>query len=176
MNYAFILTSAYVLLVLIVIIQLYAKTKVKQRINDLLEWKPEEEIIKKLGLFGLGVFLIIIGHEWSRFDGLTGAFIKLLGFFSFYALIRDLSPSINGISFPNAYKIVIAIIGFFAVIVIMTGLVQMSWAENSAEYVGAIFDGITGLIDTFLTNLEPIKDFLQWWFEFSAPVAMGGGL
>lgn len=168
MAYENVLVALYALLILFCVVFLF-KEEAKKLYEVLSSWKPtiDQDTLKYLFLFGLGLYLFFAGHQWTYVDGFTGLILQFLGLFSFYALIRDLSPTVNGISFPNAYKIVIAIIAFFAVGAIVTGYVQATWAENTAEAIGAIFDGINGLVDTFFDNLDQIKDFLEWWKDFN---------
>jgi hypothetical protein len=140
------------------------------------------KVKKTEALFIIGLFLIALANMLSQTNYYTRGFdfnpflitiLYLLGIYAIYLTILELSTKATGIKFPNAYKIVLAIIAFFAIGVIVRGFVSVSWYENAPDLVKSFFDGIISVLNWIGDNLEGIKDFLEWWKALNAPIERG---
>jgi hypothetical protein len=84
-------------------------------------------------------------------------------------MVRETSDKLAGMTFPNAYKIIIALIGLVAIFSIGSAWVNVTWAENFSSNVDSVFNGIIGLFDHFMENIDGIKEFIEWLNNLNNP-------
>ena len=100
----------------------------------------------------IGIILVLFGVGYAYDDGTAIVFLWL-SYYGLYLLILTLTDR-QGISFPNAYKIVIALIGLIGVFWISRAWILSSfWAGVGPNYG----DHIQNIAEAIIEVLEYLK-------------------
>ena len=104
----------------------------------------------------IGLILVLFGVGYA-YDDTTATVSLFLAYYGLYLLILSLTDK-QGISFPNAYKIVIVLIALFMVWSISAAWIASSyWAgvgPNYGEHVKTIVEAIIEILE-YLRLLDP---------------------
>ena len=121
-----------------------------------------DKILRGIGFFFIALVLITTSILTPGLDWLLTLLIDALGAYAIYTGINELTE--KEVSFPNAYKIIIAVLGLLAVVSLSVAIISFPTSQAVENIADSLFTNTGELGGSFF---ETITRWLEASFEAS---------